>query len=196
MQESKLTTYSNDGLVITGLDASVVQKLADIATGGETTPTPVPAIGTYWAGEGGVYAGVMRGEDGLPDYHLIVPVISYPHPEAVYGSPGFYEIGAARMRDGQLNTRHLTEVSTLSYPAAKLCSDMVFDGKDDLYLPAISELALCKANVPELFEELWYLSSTQASDSEAYYLDFRTGLQGRDGRLYSRNIHPVRRKAL
>lgn len=32
----------------------------------------VPRIGTEWVGQGGVHAGVARGNDGQPDYHLIV----------------------------------------------------------------------------------------------------------------------------
>jgi hypothetical protein len=42
-------------------------------------PTPtepqaltLPKIGDYWPGQGGVYCGIARGEDGQPDYHLIL----------------------------------------------------------------------------------------------------------------------------
>ena len=31
-----------------------------------------PAIGEVWPGQGGIYAGVARGRDGEPDYHLIL----------------------------------------------------------------------------------------------------------------------------
>jgi hypothetical protein len=31
-----------------------------------------PAIGQHWPGQGGIYAGLVRGRDGQPDYHLIV----------------------------------------------------------------------------------------------------------------------------
>ena len=37
----------------------------------KTTLIP-PRIGEYWEGQGGVYQGVMRGEDGAPDYFLLV----------------------------------------------------------------------------------------------------------------------------
>jgi hypothetical protein len=36
-----------------------------------TLAADVPRIGTYWKGQGGVYAGTVRGE-GIGDYHLIV----------------------------------------------------------------------------------------------------------------------------
>ena len=32
----------------------------------------VPRIGTEWPGQGGVYAGLCRGVDGQPDFHLFV----------------------------------------------------------------------------------------------------------------------------
>lgn len=32
----------------------------------------VPRIGFKWQEQGGIYAGIARGRDGAPDYHLIV----------------------------------------------------------------------------------------------------------------------------
>ena len=32
----------------------------------------MPRIGEYWPGQGGIYAGIARGQDGQPDYHLIL----------------------------------------------------------------------------------------------------------------------------
>ena len=37
----------------------------------EIVVTP-PPIGDYWGGQGGIYAGVARGENGQPDYHLVL----------------------------------------------------------------------------------------------------------------------------
>ena len=31
-----------------------------------------PRIGTLWVEHGGIYAGIVRGTDGAPDYHLIL----------------------------------------------------------------------------------------------------------------------------
>ena len=33
-----------------------------------------PPIGDYWVGQGGIYSGLVRGENGQPDYHLILDV--------------------------------------------------------------------------------------------------------------------------
>jgi hypothetical protein len=32
----------------------------------------LPRIGEVWEGEGGIFAGLVRGEDGQPDYYLVV----------------------------------------------------------------------------------------------------------------------------
>ena len=37
----------------------------------EIVVTP-PPIGEYWRGQGGIYAGLVRGENGQPDYHLVL----------------------------------------------------------------------------------------------------------------------------
>ena len=37
----------------------------------EIVVTP-PPIGEYWGGQGGIYAGLVRGENGQPDYHLVL----------------------------------------------------------------------------------------------------------------------------
>lgn len=37
-----------------------------------TQTTQPPAIGTEWQGQGGIYAGIVRGLNGEPDYHLIL----------------------------------------------------------------------------------------------------------------------------
>ena len=35
------------------------------------TTTAIPRIGTFWVEQGGVYAGIVAGENGEPDHHLI-----------------------------------------------------------------------------------------------------------------------------
>ena len=35
-------------------------------------PSYTPTIGTLWPAQGGIYAGVVRGDEGQPDYRLIV----------------------------------------------------------------------------------------------------------------------------
>ncbi len=67
---------SRNGVTIQVDDAVVMQMLAERLSVGQMPTTlynaTVQRIGAIWPGEGGIYAGVMRGRDGGPDYHLIV----------------------------------------------------------------------------------------------------------------------------
>ncbi|MCY1292336.1 hypothetical protein D9M69_386630 [compost metagenome] len=137
-----------------------------------------PAIGQYWHGQGGVYAGLVRGEDGQPDYHLVVPTAeAATAKETSWGASGKSEDGATHARDGLANTRALCE-SEHDHPAAQWAAGLEIEGHRDFYLPSRFELALCYANVRELFEECWHWSSTQYSPNYAWIQHFDDGLQG------------------
>lgn len=138
-----------------------------------------PAIGQYWHGQGGVYAGLMRGEDGQPDYHLVVPTDPAGQVEEIaWGSAGKNEPAATSDRDGMANTRALFD-SEHDHPAAQWATDLEIDGLRDWYLPARHELRLCYLNVPELFStDGWYSSSAQYSPDTAWVQYFDGGLQG------------------
>ncbi|BBP51215.1 hypothetical protein PHLH3_08410 [Pseudomonas sp. St386] len=196
MQANQLTTYTRGDLMISSPDEAVVLKLATLALGVHTAPAAnsAPAIGEYWSGQGGVYAGVMRGEEGHPDYHLIVPTHeSVKGKKLAYGGYEVDEQEASSRRDGLANTLHLAEGSGEDHPAAQWCDSLTIEGHKDLYLPAISELALCMANVPELFEKEWHLSSTQRSAHLAFSLYFAGGGQLYDDKSRELRVRPVRR---
>jgi hypothetical protein len=66
---------TKNGIIITIPDAEIVRMALERI--GETKPIELarivaPQIGQVWEGQGGVYAGIARGRDGAPDYHLIV----------------------------------------------------------------------------------------------------------------------------
>lgn len=196
MQATQLTTYTRGDLMISSPDESMVLKLATLSMSAQpaTFAISAPAIGEYWPGQGGVNAGLMRGENGAPDYWLIVPT----H-ESVKGKKlafGGYEVDepeAASRRDGLANTLHLVEGSAKEHPAAQWCDGLTIEGHKDLYLPAIDELALCMANVPELFEKEWHWSSSQRSANLAFYMLFAGGYQGLNGKGSELRVRPVRR---
>ncbi|TES76038.1 DUF1566 domain-containing protein [Pseudomonas syringae group genomosp. 3] len=196
MKATQLTTYSSGDLVISSPDESVVLKLAALAIGVKpiSAANDIPAIGEYWPGQGGVNAGLMRGENGKPDYWLIVPT-----DDLVKGKKlafGGYEVDepeSASRRDGLANTLHLVEGSDTEHPAAQWCDSLTIEGHNDLYLPAIDELALCRANVPELFEKEWHWSSSQRSANLAFLQYFDVGGQTNDGKDYELRVRPVRR---
>lgn len=137
----------------------------------------IPRIGEYWPGQGGVYAGLMRGENGQPDYHLIVAAGDEGFAEEIaWGGYEQDEPAAKSERDGQSNTLALVK-SEHDHPAAEWAAGLKIDGHADWYLPARREAALCYATVPELFEKAWHWTSTQYSPSGAWHQYFDVGYQ-------------------
>ncbi|MGR2662423.1 DUF1566 domain-containing protein [Chromobacterium haemolyticum] len=153
----------------------------------------LPIIGEVWPGQGGIYAGLMRAENGAPDYHLIVPTDPAASVEEIaWGGYDHDEPDAKSDFDGLANTRALCE-SERDHPAAKWAAGLAIGGHADFYLPARRELALCWANVPELFEKNWHWSSTQYSRDSAYVQDFLNGSQDDDGKSSRLRARAVRR---
>ncbi len=159
----------------TNLQPHPLAELTSITIeGGFLTPPP---IGEFWKGQGGIYAGLMRGEGSQPDYHLVVAVGDQTEVEQItWGAAGQAEPGACSEWDGRDNTLALVE-SEHSHPAAEWAATREVDGHRDFYLPARRELRLCWVNVPELFADAWYWSSTQFSPGSAWIQDFDDGLQ-------------------
>lgn len=158
-----------------------------------TTAQQIPRIGEYWPSQGGVYAGLMRGESGQPDYHLIVASGDEGFiKEISWGEQGQDEPAAKSEWDGCGNTRALVE-SEHDHPAAEWAVGLEIDSHTDWYLPARRESALCYANVPELFEKAWHWTSTQYSPSYAWSQTFLVGGQlngdgGKTGELRARAV--------
>ncbi len=193
---AQLTTLTCGESTISSPDKSLVLQFANFVLGADQVKAPaantsVPAIGTYWEGQGGVYAGVMRGEDRQPDYHLIVPTAAAVlGVKLAWGGRGTESSDCAFRRDGMANTVALMEGD---HPAAQFCANLEVEGHSDLYLPAISELALCMANISELFEKEWHWSSTQRSAYFAFCMDFVVGYQDFDVKYGELRVRPVRR---
>ena len=196
MQVNQLTTYTSPSVTISSPDEAVVLRLATLATAVKpvASANDVPAIGEFWPGQGGVNAGLMRGENGQPDYWLIVPAHeSVKGKKLAYGGYEVDEPEAASRFDGLANTLHLVEGSAQTHPAAAWCDGLAIEGHSDFYLPAINELALCMANVPELFQKEWHLSSSQRSAYLAFTMSFGGGIQGLNVKHFELRVRPVRR---
>ena len=131
-------------------------------------------IGTHHDEFGGIFVGELRDENGAP-YSLFIPTHKDGYNESVaWGSQGEDEPGAKSRFDGHANTIALCE-SRHEHPAAEWAREVTIDGFNDFYLPSLRELMLCFVNVPELFEDGWYWSSTQYSASYAYMQHFGDG---------------------
>lgn len=129
-----------------------------------------PQIGEYWPGQGGFYAGDMRGDDGMV-YGLILADCGEPQ------DLGRVKWGPTGKRDLS-DWDGLTNIQALGgeYPAAKLAAGHAADEHHDFYLPARRELQLACATVPHLFGRgSWYWSSTPYSDDYAWAVDFEDG---------------------
>ena len=143
-----------------------------------------PAIGDYWEGQGGHYAGDFRGSDGSV-YGLIVA------PGEDVGRATWGPTGERELSDwnGLANTARLSEC-----PAAMLAAGFERDEHSDFYLPARRELQLAAANVPHLFgKESWYWSSTPHSEDYAWAVDFEDGSTSNGFRGLEFRVRPFRR---
>lgn len=155
---------------------------------GVTVEKTPPRIGEYWPGQGGIYAGDFRDDDGRI-YGLIVADCGAAQD---VGTAKWGPEGACNLSqwDGQTNTRILDD----KYTAAKLAANHTADEHQDFYLPARRELQLAAANVPHLFGgEGWYWSSTPRTESYAWAVDFESGFTNRSYRGNEFRVRPFRR---
>jgi hypothetical protein len=148
-----------------------------------------PALGEYWAGEGGIFAGFMPDGDGS-QYPLIVSVDDFAPVE--WGAYGEDEPGAKSDVDGWCNTLALLE-SCHSHPAAQLASGYTKDGHSDFFLPAKRQISLCMATIPEKFGKAWYWTSTQYSAYHAWGQSFGGGYQSNAYKHGKGRVRLVRR---
>ncbi len=144
-----------------------------------------PAIGEYWEGQGGIFAGDFRSGDG-PIYGLIVA------PEQDIGRAGWGPNGERDLSDwdGLDNTRRLGS----ECPAAKLAAGYTRDEHSDFYLPARRELQLGAANLHDTFGmESWYWTSTPRAEHFAWAVDFERGYTSGSSRVDEFRVRPFRR---
>ena len=161
---------------------------------GDDTEQPIqvvstlPKIGEYWEGQGGIFAGDFRADDGTV-YGLIVADCGTAQDA---GRARHCENGERDLSqwDGMDNTQRLKN----GCPAALLATQHVADGHDDFYLPARRELQLACANVPHLFgADSWYWSSTPYGESSAWAVDFDCGFTDDRHRHNEFRVRPFRR---
>ncbi len=152
-------------------------------------------IGEFSLEDGGVFAGIMRGERGQPDYCLFVPTDETASAILQYGGAGAELTGASSDFDGLANTLALCN-SGQDFYAAQFTKELVIGEHNDFYLPARRELSLCYANVPELFETRWHWSSTQYSANFAYVQNFGEGRQNFNHKVTGYRVRAVRRKLI
>lgn len=149
-------------------------------------PIP-PAIGEYWAGQGGIYAGVRQYPEGL--CHVVFAAEDAG--KHAWGPSGT-EVDAASKIDGRDN-----DIPRFGngdgFPAFTAADSYAADGHLDFCLPSIGELNHAWLYIPESFAKEAYWSSSQRSAINAFYMVFDDGSQGYGGKLNELRVRPVRR---
>lgn len=140
----------------------------------------IPPIGTVWPGQGGIFVGIGRGQNGQGDYALILPTdAAATFAPGPWGERGLDVPSATSQHDGLANTQAM---ATAGSQLAQQILALRIEGHADFYLPAKADADLLRANVPELFEKDWYWTSTQHSRYGAWIQGFEYGLSGHDGK--------------
>jgi hypothetical protein len=123
------------------------------------TTIAIPRIGDYWPGQGGIFHGVMLGQNGKPDYALIS--VEKKHHQADTDFKAMQE-----------------------YPKG-----LTIDGHKDFAMPTRKEQRVQFANAkPGQFDEAYYWSGEQSANASAcaWYQNFDHGNQydwPKDGRF-------------
>jgi len=193
MQTQQLMEVKHGGATILLPHDTIVKNwLATLPGHANANPGQIPAIGEEWPEQGGVYAGMVRGSNGLPDYHLIA---AHPQEEKKleWGPAGNEVSGADHEWDGLANTIALVKDVEADHPAADWAHQLNLNGHNDWYLPARRELSLLYANVPELFDKVWHWSSTQHSANYAWSQAFVDGHHNDARKLTAFRARAVRR---
>lgn len=146
-----------------------------------------PAIGEYWVGQGGIYAGIQQDEGGQL-YHKIFAAEDVGR--FAWGEHRT-ESTATSKSNGVLNTCILRDTDG-SFPAAEAAGSYTADGHHDFVLPSIAELNHAWVFIPDSFAKEAYWSSSQRSATGAYFMDFGDGWLPSYGKGYERLARPVR----
>lgn len=120
-----------------------------------------PRIGELWEEQGGLYAGIMRGEAAHADYHLIVPTDPRTSIKSIAWAKAEHVLqGVFSELDGLANTQLLCATADI-FPAANWARGLHVNGFQDYYLPARHELLLMYLNLARIMRlHHCYWSST------------------------------------
>ncbi len=125
-----------------------------------------PNIGEYWAGMGGIYAGVARGRDGEPDYHLI---LCKEDPKKDCTWQAALDLAKTITADGH---------SDFSVPT-RFESALLYANLHD-----------------QFEADRWHWTSTQYSELDAWMQHFANGSQDSSTKSTGRRVRVVRRTSI
>ena len=150
-----------------------------------------PRIGQPWPEQGGVYAGIMAGHDGQPDYHLIVATAELGEiVNTTWGEYGKKIKGADSYFDGRANTAAMVAADN---DLGKRIAALQIEGHADYHLPSQAEIHLMAANLKDQFnQDDWFWTSTQCAAGNAWVQDFDDGDQDLSNKDYEGRARAVR----
>ena len=189
--------------IVNGLKAPVKVEL-DHPAGEGLQP---PALGAYWPGQGGFYAGKLPAVGDRPEMHM---VFSEEETESLTWGPRDNDVTGTRSRhDGRANTQVIimscaqgesnyytakaAAQKANKFPAAQWAANYTADGHKDFHLPSQLELFMASLLVPEKFKkEGWYWSSTQGSADGAFVQAFEYGYSFWCSKAFEYRVRAVR----
>lgn len=126
----------------------------------------VPKLGAYLPDYGGVFAGLILGDDGNT-YGLIVARKSdYAPISGKYGNRGTKIDGADSSHDGLPNTRAMAAAGS---DIATQVIELRIAGFDDWQIPARHQARIAVTNAPSEIPDSWAWTSTQCDAHSAWY---------------------------
>jgi hypothetical protein len=133
----------------------------------------LPEVGKYWP-EGG---GIVISVDGSGLHGYIAATIDQGY--VIYGCSGTNIPGAqfTAVGKGQTNTTAILALCGTPGIAAKLCDDLVLNGRSDWFLPSKEELMLMyqQKNFLSNLGSGYFISSSQISAISVWMIDFSIG---------------------
>lgn len=157
-----------------------------------TVTTNLPRVGAYWPEQKGRFLGVMPGQDGHPDYALILPSTAAANlGKRPWGERGKAIDGANCDFDGTRNTHAMAAAGNVL--AIEILA-LGADGFNDYFLMSRNELRLAYVAAADAFDkEEWHWSSTQSSSGHAWFQGFKNGGQGNDIKSNALQVRLARR---
>lgn len=150
----------------------------------------IPALGAEWPGQGGIYAGLVRGADGA-DHHLIICTDAAGDMEDREWGEYVDVAGATSKSDGLANTRAMAESGS---QVAKDVLALSIAGHSDWHIGSQADMHVAFANCAELFEkDDWYWTSTQGGRNYAFVQGFAYGSDwgGKGGEYRVRAVRTI-----
>jgi hypothetical protein len=164
----------------------IVRKVVPVAKA--LPPVGLPKLGEVFPGQGGVFAGVIRDEDGT-QRALVVPTDASCSFDGAWGEYGKTVKGADSPSDGRANTEAMAAAGSA---IAKKALALSVEGHADLYIPSRREIAICEANVAHLFDKTWHWSSSQSSSHFAWLQGFTSGYVSYFSKDFKHRVRAVR----